>query len=185
MAWPCCSAGGRAWVRGASALARRAGVSPLVVGLTVVALGTSAPEFAVNLNAAFRGSGISFGNIVGSNLANIGLVIGVAAILQPFTVQRLVVTRDLPMMGLATGVALGLALDVWSGGSVRSAWERNDGFVLLLLLGVFVYYTVRDVQRTGSLEPVVEERGEVESASARCSRFAPRWAWSCSVCCCS
>ena len=62
-------------MRGAAALARHLGISPLVVGLTVVAFGTSAPELAVNVTAALRGSGgISFGNVIGSNLANIGLV---------------------------------------------------------------------------------------------------------------
>jgi cation:H+ antiporter len=157
--------GGEAVVRGASALARAAGVSPLIVGLTVVSLGTSAPELAVNLNAALRGSGtLSFGNVVGSNLANVGLVIGVAAMLRPFSSQRLAFTRDIPMLGLATLVALGLALDPRV---LDAVWARNDGLVLLLVLGVFVYYTARearrDARRAGTVEPAVAGRGEVES----------------------
>jgi cation:H+ antiporter len=95
--------GGDALVRGASALAHRVGISPLVVGLTVVSFGTSAPELAVNLTAAWRGSGeLSFGNVIGSNLANIGLIVGLTALLRPFDVQSIVVRRELPMMLLAT-----------------------------------------------------------------------------------
>ena len=75
-------AGGEAMVRGAAALARQLGVSSLVVGLTVVAFGTSAPELAVNLTAAIRGDGaIAFGNLIGSNLANVGLILAGAALI--------------------------------------------------------------------------------------------------------
>jgi cation:H+ antiporter len=134
--------GGDALVRGAAALARRLGISPLVVGLTVVAFGTSAPELAVNVTAALRGSGaLSFGNVIGSNLANIGLIVGVAALLRPLKVQASVVRRDLPMMLLATAVVFVFALDSILAGSASSGYERGDGIVLLLLLSVFIYYT--------------------------------------------
>jgi cation:H+ antiporter len=140
--------GGDALVRGAAGLARRLGISPLVVGLTVVSLGTSAPELAVNVTAALRGSGgISFGNVVGSNLANIGLIVGLTALLRPLDVQRIVVRRELPMMLLATAVVLVFALDSVLAGDVSARYERGDGMVLLLLLGVFLYYTAMDVFR--------------------------------------
>ena len=140
--------GGDALVRGASALAHRLGISPLVVGLTVVSFGTSAPELAVNLTAAWRGSGeLSFGNVIGSNLANIGLIVGLTALLRPFDVQSIVVRRELPMMLLATAVVFVFALDPVLAGNASARYVRGDGIVLLLLLGVFVYYTARDVFR--------------------------------------
>jgi cation:H+ antiporter len=105
--------GGDALVRGASALARHFGISPLVVGLTVVAFGTSAPELFVNVIAVFEGKGeLSFGNVIGSNIANIGLVIGLTALVRPVAMPAAIITREIPMMTLASLVALALAFDV-------------------------------------------------------------------------
>ncbi len=139
--------GGDLLVRGASRLARLLGVSPLAVGLTIVAFGTSAPELAVNLLAAVRGSGgLSFGNIVGSNLANIGLIFGLAALFRPIPVQDVVVRREIPMMILATAAAMGMAFDHQLSG--RPTWfDRGDGFILLLFFVVFIYYTLGDFLR--------------------------------------
>ncbi|MBW2241523.1 MAG: calcium/sodium antiporter [Deltaproteobacteria bacterium] len=138
-------AGGDVMVRGASALAHRLGVSPLAIGLTVVAFGTSAPELAVNLTAAVRGNGaMSFGNIMGSNMANIGLIVAATALYKPLHVQSPVIVRELPMMLLATAAAAVLGLDAWLRGS-ESLYDRSDGLILLLLFTVFVYYTVNDV----------------------------------------
>jgi cation:H+ antiporter len=149
--------GGDALVRGSAALARQLGISPLVVGLTVVAFGTSAPELAVNLTAAWRGStGICFGNVVGSNLANIGLIVGLTALLRPIDVQSIVVRRELPMMLLATAFVFVFALGPLLDGDLSARYQRGDGLLLLLLLGVFLYYTARDVfrQREGKREKV-------------------------------
>jgi Ca2+/Na+ antiporter len=86
--------GGDALVRGASAMAYRLGVSPLVVGLTVVAFGTSAPELAVNMAGALSGRGeLSFGNVMGSNIANVGLVVGATALIRPLALHRAVIVR--------------------------------------------------------------------------------------------
>ncbi len=136
--------GGGDWlVRGAAALAHRLGISPLIVGLTVVAFGTSAPELAVNVNAALRGeSDISFGNIIGSNCANIGLIIGVAALIRPLNIQRAIVQREIPMMLLATFAVFAMTLDGLFDGRADNAIERGDAVILLLLFGVFMYYTV-------------------------------------------
>jgi cation:H+ antiporter len=137
--------GGEAMVRGASALASRLGISTLVVGLTVVAFGTSAPELAVNIAAVQRGAnGLPFGNIFGSNLANIGLILAVAALIRPLDVRAVVMHRELPMMLLATVLASVLAIDsVFETGPSRYAGA--DGIVLLLLFSVFLYYTGRDM----------------------------------------
>lgn len=137
--------GGDVMVRGASALARRLGVSPLAIGLTVVAFGTSAPELAVNITAALRDSGeISFGNIFGSNMANIGLIVAATALFKPLHVQSPVIVRELPMMMLATAVAAVLGLDSWVRGG-PDLYDRSDGLILLLLFTVFIYYTINDV----------------------------------------
>ncbi|MFO7527096.1 MAG: calcium/sodium antiporter [Ignavibacteriaceae bacterium] len=92
-------AGAEGLVRGSSSLALRVGIAPLVVGLIVVSLGTSSPELVVSLKAALEGNGnISLGNVVGSNIANIALILGVAAIIRPMKVLAQVVKREIPIM---------------------------------------------------------------------------------------
>jgi cation:H+ antiporter len=105
-------AGASALVRGAASLALRFGVSPLIVGLTVVAFGTSAPELVVSVGAALDGAGgIAIGNVVGSNIANIGLILGVAALVRPIPIESGLLRRDVPLMLLATLAASALLLD--------------------------------------------------------------------------
>ena len=146
--------GGYFMVRGSAALASRLGVSPLVIGLTVVAFGTSAPELSVNMVAAFRGnSSMSFGNIFGSNMANIGLIVAVTAFFGPMKIQSIVVSREVPMMLLVTVVASTLGADSLWGDGV-SQFGRGDGIVLLLLFSVFGYYTLRDLVRQRAGEAV-------------------------------
>lgn len=137
---------GEGLVRGASGLARSFGVSPLAIGLTVVALGTSAPELAVNVSAALADrTSISFGNIIGSNLANMGLVVGAIALIRPVAIETSVVRREIPMMLLATGVAIVLGGDVWLA-APPNVYSRGDSLALLLLFCVFLYYVLADVR---------------------------------------
>ena len=138
--------GGDLLVRGASNLARVFGVPPLVIGLTVVAFGTSAPELAVNVLAAVDGEGdISFGNILGSNIANIGLIIGCCALVRPLEIHGRVITREIPMMLLATAALAVFALDYWLRDAEVARFDRAESIVLLLLFLVFVFYMVSDV----------------------------------------
>lgn len=157
-------AGGYALVRGASGLAASLGVSPVVIGLTVVAFGTSAPELAVNLSAALSGSsGLAFGNVVGSNLANLGFILGMAALLKPLAIEGRIVTREIPMMLLATAAALvlGLAADLaWAGDS----YLRGDGVLLLLVFGVFMYTAVGDVVKQRAGDALLLQAGEAADA---------------------
>jgi len=137
--------GGDMLVRGAARLAASSGVSPLAVGLTVVAFGTSAPELAVNVLAALRDSGgLSFGNVVGSNLANIGLIFGIGALFRPIPIQDVVVRREIPMMLLATAAAMGLAFDHWLDDE-PTFFDRGDGVTLLLFFFVFLFYTIGEL----------------------------------------
>jgi cation:H+ antiporter len=139
--------GGEALVRGATSLARATGVPPLVVGLTIVAFGTSAPELAVNVFAAWRGSGsLSFGNVFGSNMANIGLVLGLSGLMRSLRIQSVVVFREIPMMMVATAAAVILSLDELLDGE-PNRFGRTDGLMLLLFFCVFLYYTVGDLAR--------------------------------------
>lgn len=119
--------GGELLVRGASALATRAGVSPLVVGLTVVAFATSAPELAVTVDAVLGGqTDLAIGNVVGSNIANVLLILGISAVVVPLVVHAQVVRVDVPVMAGLSALALLLALDGTLG--------RLDGLLLLSLL---------------------------------------------------
>lgn len=144
-------------VTGASGLARRFGVSPLVVGLTVVAFGTSAPELAVNLVAALRGEGmLSFGNIVGSNLANIGLILGAAALVRPLVIKSRLIGREVPLMLLATAGLLVMGFDsVFRGG--MNVIDRSEGILLLLLFGVFIYWTGWAIRRRQKPDALLEQ----------------------------
>ncbi len=150
--------GGDLLVRGASGLARAAGVSPLIVGLTVVAFGTSAPELAVNLLAALDGKpGLSFGNVVGSNLANLGFILGLTAIVHPLSIQGKIISREIPLMLLATLAALALALDPTLTGR-DAVIDRGDGVVLLLFFTIFLYAATKEiVSQRARRDPLVKQ----------------------------
>jgi cation:H+ antiporter len=129
-------AGGNALVRGASSLAARLGISPLVVGLTVVAWGTSAPELAVSLGAALRGLGdMALGNVVGSNIVNILVVLGVSALASPLTVSRRLVRLDVPIL-------VGLSFAVW----LFALDRRIDRLEGLLLVAIAIGYTTFSIR---------------------------------------
>lgn len=125
--------GGESVVRGSVALAQRLGVSPLIVGLTIVGFGTSLPEMVVSVNAALVGSpGLAVGNVVGSNIANILLILGVAAIIGPIAVHPGAVKRDLLAMSVVTliYVALGMTGQIvfWQGALMLIALMAYIGF---------------------------------------------------------
>jgi cation:H+ antiporter len=148
-------AGGRGLVSGASRLAAALGVSELAIGLTVVAFGTSAPELGVNVLAALRGdAGIAFGNVVGSNIANIALVLGFCVLLRPLRIESVIVFREIPMMLLATAAALVLGFDRFRG--TGEVYDRSDGLILLLLFSIFLYYTVSEVVAKRRTDPLAE-----------------------------
>jgi cation:H+ antiporter len=139
--------GGEMLVRSAARLARSLGISTLAIGLTVVAFGTSAPELFVNVKAALNDTGaLSFGNIFGSNMANIGLIVGLAAFLSPLPIQSIVTRRELPMLLLATVAFSIMGFDTDLGGPVDTI-SRGDGLILLLFFVVFLFYTVGDLSR--------------------------------------
>lgn len=137
-------AGANYLTEGASALARRFGVSPLVVGLTIVAFGTSSPELIVSLLSALKGnSDIAMGNVVGSNIFNVLVIGGINALVIPITITRSTVRREIPLMILACLVLSVMALDrVFAGtGATENILSRSEGIVLLCFFLIFLTYT--------------------------------------------
>lgn len=130
---------GAEWlVRGAARIATRMGVSPVVIGLTLVSLGTSAPELVVGIVAALDDrTGLLIGNVMGSNLANIGLILGATAVIRPLAVADRVISRDVPIMVLVTIFIFPLMLD--------NAVVLGDGLILLVVLVLYVAFTFRTV----------------------------------------
>lgn len=153
--------GGDLLVRGASALARDFGVSPLIIGLTIVAFGTSTPELSVNLLAVYQGNTeISFGNIIGSNIANIGLILGISAIIRPLAIEGVIITREIPMMVLASTLALITGMDLFFR-NAPNTYDRSDGLVFLLLFCVFLFYTIGDVIHKRKEDPLLQQAKEM------------------------
>lgn len=134
-------AGGEALVRGASGIALRSGLSPMVVGLTVVAFGTSCPELAVSLGAALDGhSDMAIGNVVGSNIVNIALVAAIAALIKPIAIDRDLIRIDGPVL---IAVSLAVGVFVWLG-----EVTRVHGLLLLLCLLVYTVLRIRIARTT-------------------------------------
>ena len=134
--------GGNWLVSGGVGIAKKLRISNLVIGLTIVAYGTSTPELAASIAAAGDHGAIILGNIVGSNIANVGMVIGVSAILIPVAIQKSVLRKEIPIM---LGVSFLLVLL-----SIDGELSQYDGALLLVGLGVFAFFTFRDAlkQRT-------------------------------------
>lgn len=154
---------GAEWlVRGASRLAATMGISPIVVGLTVVSFGTSAPELVVAVVAALGGnSDLAMGNVLGSNLANFGLILGLTALLSPMAVAARVVWREVPFMLLATAALFPLA---WNG-----SISRMDGVVLLVGLAAYILFVIRSPK--GETPEVLHEYEDFMKASAEEGRI--------------
>lgn len=131
--------GGNWLVSGGVGIARRLGISPLIIGITIVAYGTSTPELAASIAAAGEHGEIILGNVIGSNIANVGMVIGVASITTALAVQRGMLKRMIPIM-----IGVSVLLVVLSADGTIS---RYDGGILIGALAVFTFYTYRDARR--------------------------------------
>lgn len=137
--------GAESLVRGSSALALRLGITPLVIGLTVVAFGTSSPELAVSIESALSGSSsIALGNVIGSNVANIGLILGITAIIRPMKVQFSLLKEQIPLMIVISFVIWYMASDL-----VISFW---DGLILVAALLGFLIHSYRSSKGSDDAE---------------------------------
>lgn len=149
--------GGTLLVRGASEVASRLGVSPLIVGLTVVGFGTSAPELVVNVVGALRGAtDIAFGNVIGSNITNLAFVLGAAALMRPIAIHGQLVLREVPLLLLGTAAITVMALDGPLEG-LPAIIARSEAIVLLLLFCIFVYINALDVVKIRQADALVED----------------------------
>jgi len=152
-------AGGELLVRGASGLATRIGMSSLVVGLTVVAFATSAPELAVTLGAVMGGEpGLAVGNVVGSNIANVLMILGSSAIILPLLVKVQLVRIDIPFMAALSILFLLLAID--------GGFSRVDGLILLVLLVLYIAVAIILSRRDGHVDELRGPGASIATASA-------------------
>ncbi len=168
-------AGGEALVRGAVSMAVRMRVSPLLIGLTIVAFGTSAPELSFNIMATLEeNDGLSFGNIVGSNIANIGLVMGLAALIRRVEVRSSMMSREIPVMlgiTLLGSILMLLPIEDWSLLDESEGLTRLDGAALLLCFAGFLVMTLRQGmrERRTHADPVLaaEVEGEIHESDVK------------------
>ncbi len=153
---------GADWVTdGASSIAKRFNISDLIIGLTVVSIGTSAPELVVNLFASTNGSSeLAIGNVFGSNIFNTLAILGICAMISPVFVKRATVQIEIPL-GLLAALVLGvLANDMLIDGTSSSVLSRSDGIILLFFFIIFMYYTFFSAQKDKKLSP--EETDQIQ-----------------------
>ena len=144
--------GGNWLVSGGVTIAKKFRISNLVIGMTIVAYGTSTPELAASVAAAGEHGAIILGNIIGSNIANVGMVIGIAAIIVPLAVRKSVLKKEIPIM---LGVSVLLVLI-----SIDGELSHYDGLLLLGGLGVFAVYTFRDAMKQRKENPEKIEKSK-------------------------
>lgn len=150
-------AGAEGLVRGASSISKRLGIPAIVIGLTIVAFGTSAPELIVNIFSALKGTtDLALGNIIGSNIANILFILGVSALIVDLQVQKNTTWKEIPFATLAVFAVFIMANDKIFDKSSVDVLTRTDGLTLLLFFAIFLYYTV-ELMRRGSSDNNIEK----------------------------
>lgn len=148
------------FVDGASKIAKILRISPLLIGLTIVAFGTSSPEATVSILAALDGSAeVSLGNVIGSNIFNITLVVGLTALLNPLKVESETIRKEIPFTLLGSTVLLVLISDVALQGFTENLITRSDGLIFLLIFSIFMYY-IFEVARNSRDKMEVQEESE-------------------------
>lgn len=146
------------FVEGASSIARRLRIPSLIIGLTIVAFGTSAPELAVSITAAMKGSNdIAIGNVVGSNMFNLLVVIGMSALICPLSVKPSIIKKDYPLSIVATLLLNVLIMDQLFTKSSQMVLGRLDGILLLFGFGIFMYLTVKDALKSRANNLCIQE----------------------------
>lgn len=152
-------------VEGASALAKRLKVSDLVIGLTIVAFGTSTPELVVNIIASLKGNtDIAIGNILGSNIANIFFILGISAIICPLIISKNTVWKEIPLSLLATVVLGVLSNDTFINGAPNSILNRSEGIIFIFFFIIFLYY-IFGIAKDGIKESIEKKEEAVKEHS--------------------
>lgn len=148
------------FVDGAAGIATKFGIPQLVIGLTIVAMGTSAPEAAVSITAAFAGNAeITIGNIVGSNVLNILIILGITALVYPVAVQKSSLIFDIPVVLFATAILFGLGYD----GNI----SRLDGIIMLVVFVAYLVFLFWDAKRPKKLESAEVKKEEAEKEETK------------------
>lgn len=143
---------------GSAAIARRLGISDLVVGLTVVAFGTSAPELVISLVSAINGSSaMAVGNIVGSNIFNVLMIIGITALVLPIKIEKGIMINEIPLVILSSLVLLVMGSAPLLDGTPDRILSRVDGIILLLFFTIFMRYTFSQAHNGSPSDPVAED----------------------------
>jgi cation:H+ antiporter len=149
------------FVEGASNIAQLLKIPPILVGLTIVAFGTSSPEATVSIIAALEGSSeVSLGNVVGSNILNITLVIGITAMINPLKVESETIRKEIPFTLLASIVLWVFISDVALQNLDTNLITRNEGIILILFLSIFLYYIYEVARNSRSSQSVEEVNNE-------------------------
>ena len=153
-------------VDGASSIAKKLNIPAIVIGLTIVAFGTSAPELIVNIFASARGNtDIAIGNILGSNIANILLILGISAVIYPLATKKNTVWKEIPLSLLAVVILGVMASDALIDGGAFSGLTRTDGLVLLSFFVIFMYYTFGIARVRGeAADTDIRELGRMRSS---------------------
>ncbi|MDP3114534.1 MAG: calcium/sodium antiporter [Candidatus Cloacimonadaceae bacterium] len=139
-------------VKGASSLAKRFDIPQIVIGLTVVAFGTSAPELVVNVISSLKGaSDIAFGNVIGSNNFNIFIILGISSLIYPLEVKVATTWKEIPFVLFISVLALLLVNDNWFNPTAVNMMSRFDGLILLAVFGLFLAYNWR-LSKSGTVE---------------------------------
>ena len=148
------------FVDGAAGIATKFGIPQLVIGLTIVAMGTSAPEAAVSITAAFAGNAeITIGNIVGSNVLNILIILGITALVYPVAVQKSSLIFDIPVVLFATAILFVLGYD----GNI----SRLDGIIMLVVFVAYLFFLFWDAKRPKKLESAEVQQEEAENEETK------------------
>jgi cation:H+ antiporter len=151
-------------VDGSVAVARKYGISDIVIGLTIVSFGTSAPELVVNLIASLNGNAeIAIGNVVGSNIANIFLILGISAVIFPLAVKRNTTYREIPFALLSAVVVMFLGNDYYFTQTENSQLSAGDGLTLLAFFAIFMYY-IFSVSKDDAVEGTSDEMMSIPKA---------------------
>ncbi|MGV8906067.1 MAG: calcium/sodium antiporter [Acetobacterium sp.] len=142
------------FVEGSSSIARRFNIPSMVIGLTLVAFGTSAPELAVSINGSLsQANGIVFGNVVGSNIVNILFILGLSAFIRPINIKTKTILKEMPFAILTTLAMMVMVMDGLINGDPVSAIARSEGWVLLLFFAIYLYSMVEIAVLSNDIYP--------------------------------
>lgn len=166
--------GANALIDGASAIARRWGVSDMIIGLTVVALGTSAPELTISIISAIDGkSGMAIGNVVGSNIFNVFVIIGVTSLFRPIKIEKTIMTNEIPLVVLSALVLLVIGNSPLLNSATVAEITRSDGILLLFFFAIFCRYTFSQAKKVPALTESNVQNQEISIDGADIKIFKP------------